>query len=163
MSLNIISDAEISTLILEAKTVPVGLCPLTATQLERNQHRRKEYEITCPSGNCFVISTRQSMLNLLDFSAILGYKLPGLNTIFRLRRYNGKSHYHTNTIENERFRDFHIHTATERYQRRGPREDHFAQIDTRYWHMESAISCLLKDCGFQSPMESAPLFTGDLL
>jgi hypothetical protein len=27
------------------------------------------------------------MLNTFDFSAILGYKLPGVNTIFRLRRY----------------------------------------------------------------------------
>lgn len=160
MTLNILSDDAIITLIQEAKIIPVGLFPLTKKQSERNQHRRAEYEVVSPSGNSFVIATRQSEINTLDFSVILGYKMPGFNTIFRLRRYNGKSHYHTNTIEKQTFRDFHRHTATERYQRFGPKEDHFAEIDTRYWNMESAIDCLLKDCGFRSPIEDAPLFTG---
>src|SRR5205809_1525066 len=111
----ILRDEQIQELISEAKAIPDGLCPLGKT-IERNQHRRKEFDITCASGHRFMIAIRQSMLNMLDFSVILGYRNPGFNTIFRLRRYNGKSHYHTNTIENQTFRDFHIHTATERYQ-----------------------------------------------
>jgi hypothetical protein len=115
----------------------------------------------CESGHSFVIAVRQSLLNTFDFSAILGYKLPGVNTIFRLRRYNGKSHDHTNTIENERFREFHIHKATERYQRStGSKEDHFAVTDRRYFDLDGAVECLLADCGFRSPMEDAPIFTG---
>jgi hypothetical protein len=153
-------DTQIDAMICEAKTIPDGLCPLTRP-IERNQHRRKEFEITCATGSSFVIATRQSMLNSQDFSVILGYRNPGFNTIFRLRRYNGKSHYHTNTIETETFREFHIHTATERYQKRGPREDHFAKIDTRYWDLASAIQCLLNDCGFRSPIDNSPLFTGN--
>lgn len=102
------------------------------------------------------------MLYILDFSVILGYKNPGLNTIFRLRRYNGKSHYHTNTIERQRFRDFHHHTATERYQLLGSKEDHFAEIDARYFDLDSAIQCLLGDCGFRSSVQESPLFTGQI-
>ena len=158
--LNIQPDAEIDTLIHEAKTVPNGLCPLTK-QIERNQHWRRDFDVTSASGNAFVISTRQSMLNVLNFSAILGYRMPGLNTIFRLCRYNGK-HEHTNTIEDERFRDFHIHIATERYQRRGSREDHFARMDNRYATLDGAIECLLMDCGFgfDPPAKNLSLFPG---
>src|SRR5689334_12049951 len=110
----ILTDEQILSLVSEPKIIPAGFS-LSARAIERNQHRRRDYEIVCPTGNSFVIALRQSMLNPLDFSAILGYRNPGFNTVFRLRRYNGKSHYHTNTIEKERFRDFHIHMATERY------------------------------------------------
>jgi hypothetical protein len=93
---------------------------------------------------------RQSAFNPLDFSAILGYKLPGLHTIFRLRRYNGR-HHHTNVLEGTHLYDFHIHTATERYQRPGFQEDHYAEITHRHYHLESALHCLLADCSFQAP------------
>jgi len=93
---------------------------------------------------------------------ILGYRNPGFNSIFRLRRYNGKSHYHTNPIEDERFRDYHVHTATERYQRIGAKEDHFAQVSTKYFNLESAIQCLFDECGFRPSINDAPLFTGQM-
>jgi hypothetical protein len=147
--LNILSDETISELIAEAKATPSGLFPLTKL-IERNQHRRREYEVTSASGNEFVIAVRQSMLNTLDFSAILGYRMPGLNTIFRLRRYNGK-HVHTNTIEGSTLHDFHFHTATERYQKRGAKEDSFAEVTSRYWNLDSALRCLIQDCGFNPP------------
>ena len=147
MIINILSDAAIQELIVEAKSIPDGLRPLTK-QIDRNLHRRREFEIIGAEGSTFVLATRQNALNTLDFSVILGYRMPGFNTVFRLRRYNGKSHEHTNTIENETFRDFHVHTATERYQRRGgSKEDHFAIVDRRYYDLESAIKCLITDCG----------------
>jgi hypothetical protein len=153
-----LSDEAISALISEAKTTPIGLFPL-AKLIERDQHRRRDYEVSSVSGNEFVIAIRQSMLNTLDFSVILGYKMPGYNTIFRLRRYNGK-HVHTNAIEGNKLHDFHFHTATERYQRRGPREDSFAEVTLRHWNLDSAIRCLLEDCGFDPPPPTAqiPLF-----
>src|ERR1035438_1953776 len=95
----ILSDTEIHALIGEPKAIPVGLRPL-GKLIERNQHRRKDFEITGASGSGFMIAIRLSMLNPFDFSVILGYKVPGLNTVFRLRRYNGK-HRHTNTIEKQ--------------------------------------------------------------
>jgi hypothetical protein len=114
----LLSDEEINALLLEAKAVPKGLIPLGRLS-ERHQHRRRDCTIDCQSGHKFVIALRQSMLNPLDFSVILGYHLPHLFRVFRLRRYNGKSHYHTNTLEKETFYGFHIHTATGRYQTAG--------------------------------------------
>jgi hypothetical protein len=158
--MTILSDSEISTLIAEPKMTPAGLRPLTRT-IERNRHLRRDFEITGASGSNFMVSTRQSMLNPFDFSAILGYKMPGFNTIFRLRRYNGKSHFHTNAIEKQRIHDFHIHYATERYQLfGGMKEDSFAVVTDRYQSLDSAVECLLADCGFIPPMEQSPLFTG---
>lgn len=158
--MNILSDSQIAALISEGKRIPEGLRPLSR-QVERNQHRRRDYEITGASGNGFLVAVRQSMLNPFDFSVILGYKVPGLNTVFRLRRYNGRSHIHTNTIERETVRGFHMHMATERYQRFGGlKEDGFAQETSQYWNLESAIDRLIEDCGFVSPIDESPLFTG---
>lgn len=151
--MNILSDQTIEDLIRESKITPYGLLPLTKL-IERNQHRRREYNVQSASGNEFVIMVRQSMLNPLDFSAILGYKAPGFNTVFRLRRYNGK-HVHTNTIESVTLNDFHFHTATERYQRLGAKEDSFAEVTSRHWNLDSAIRCLLEDCGFDRPQPTA--------
>lgn len=100
------------------------------------------------------------MINPFNFSVILGYQLPDLYTIFRLRRYNGRSHTHTNVLERQTFYDFHVHTATERYQRAGFTEDFFAEPTNRYHDLKSAIDSLLNECGFRSPMEEAPLFKG---
>jgi hypothetical protein len=158
--MNLLSDNQIAALILEKKGIPEGLRPLTK-QVERNQHRRRDYDVSGASGSGFMVAVRQSVLNPFDFSVILGYKMPGLNTIFRLRRYNGKSHIHTNVIEQETIRGFHMHSATERYQKfAGMKEDGFAEETNRYWNLESAIECLIQDCGFISPIIESPLFTG---
>jgi len=157
----ILSEVEIMALIREGKPIPEKLCPIR-NMTDRHQHRRKNFDITGESGSEFVIKVRQSTLNILDFSVILGYKMPGLFRVFRLRRYNGKSHRHTNTLEKETFYSFHFHSATERYQKAGFKEDHFAQTTKRYGDLNSAIQCLLSDCGFRSPVEEGPLFTGKI-
>lgn len=157
----VLSEDSIRELIDEPKPMPDGLRPLTRV-VQRHQHMRRDFEVTSKTGNSFVVAVRKSMLNPFDFSVILGYKLPGLNTVFRLRRYNGKSHYHSNPIENTRFRDFHIHTATARYQLRGPKEEHFAEVTNRYADVDGAIDCLLDDCGFRKPIEESPIFTGNI-
>jgi hypothetical protein len=151
----LLTDEEIDVLLHEPKTTPSGLFPLSRL-IERNKHRRREYEVQSASGNEFVIAVRQSILNTLDFSAILGYKVPGYNTIFRLRRYNGK-HVHTNTIEGNTLHDFHFHTATERYQKRGAKEDSFAEVTLRHWSLDSALRCMLEDCGFDPPPPTAQI------
>jgi hypothetical protein len=75
--------------------------------------------------------------------------VPGSTKVFRLRRYNGKSHEHTNPIEKQTFYDFHIHTATERYQDLGAREDSFAEPTHRFSSIEEAVDCFLDDCNFE--------------
>lgn len=87
-----------------------------------------------------------SKLNQLDFSAILAVRLPKANTVFRLRRYNGRSHEHTNRIEGQRFYGFHIHLATERYQALGMDEEAYAEPTERFCDFESAVQCLVDDC-----------------
>jgi hypothetical protein len=155
----ILSDDEITTLLREEKPIPDGLCPITKMS-DRHRHKRKNYSIVGESGKNFEIMIRQSTLNIMDFSVILSYQVPRWYRLFRLRRYNGKSHRHTNTIEGVTFDGFHIHTATERYQQRGFKEDHFAETTNRYYNLDSAVQCLLQDCGFRSPIEDGPLFRG---
>jgi hypothetical protein len=70
-----------------------------------------------------------------------------------LRRYNGKSHEHTNPIEEDTFYDFHIHKATERYQMIGAREDTFAEPTEKFSDFHEAISCMIKDCNFEVPVD----------
>jgi hypothetical protein len=158
----VLSEPSITELIAERKPIPDGLQPLTRLVL-RNRHMRRDYDVKCKTGNCFVINVRRNTINQFDFSAILGYRLPGVNTIFLLRRYNGKSHYHTNPIENVMFRGFHIHTATERYQNVGTKVEHFAELTTRYADLDGAIDCLLADCGFRGPIEESELFTNRVI
>lgn len=83
------------------------------------------------------------------------------NALFRLRRYNGKSHEHTHRIEGLTLYDFHIHLATKRYQARGLREDSYAEPTERYSDLRSAIRCLLSDCGFVMPGDGPTLLFGE--
>lgn len=114
--MKILSDEDIAALIAEQKKIPAGLSPVTK-MTERCQHKRRDFDIQADSGNQFVVWVRQSSLNPNDFSVILGYKIPNSYTVFRLRRYNGNSHQHTNTIEKQTIDGFHVHQATERYQK----------------------------------------------
>jgi hypothetical protein len=160
--MKILSDEDIAALIAERKKFPAGLYPITK-MTDQFQHKRKDFEVEADSGNEFVVAVRQSIINPLNFSVILGYRVPGFNTIFRLRRYNGNSHQHTNFLEKQIIDGFHVHTATERYQKVGRvNEDHYAETTNRYGHLDSAIKCLLLECGFNTPLEELPLFTGSL-
>lgn len=85
------------------------------------------------------------------FSIILAIAVPRSNQLFRLRRYNGKSHEHTNHIEGDTFYDFHIHKATERYQEIGTREDAYAEPTGRYGDFHGALRCLIRDANFDVP------------
>ena len=115
-------------------------------------HKEQELDIKGEKGNLFRIILRQSNLNIMSFSVILVYLDPKSNIIFRLRRYNGKSHLHSNVIEkHEAFYDFHIHYATERYQKSGYREDSYAEPTNRYSDLHGAIQCLIEDCAFLLP------------
>ncbi len=106
------------------------------------------------TGGEFRLILRQNKINPLDFSIILAVRVPGSNQIFRLRRYNGKGHEHTNHIEDVTFYDFHIHVATERYQDIGTREDAYAEPTDRYGDFHGALRCLIDDANLEVPPES---------
>ncbi|MBD2353766.1 hypothetical protein H6G41_03850 [Tolypothrix sp. FACHB-123] len=112
------SDAEIDDLINEPKPLLSNWKSKIKLQEGRGSKQRS-FEIEGKNGNKFLLILRQSNFNQLDFSIILGVYLSSSNKVFHLKRYDGKSHEHTNPIEKNRFYDFHIHTATERYQNYG--------------------------------------------
>ncbi|KAA0236796.1 MAG: hypothetical protein DYH07_07025 [Armatimonadetes bacterium ATM1] len=142
------TDAEIAALIEETKTLPADYLQRLKQKTKRG-HREAEVELPGTRGSVFRVIIRESSENPLDFSVILAHKPPNTNVWFRLRRYNGKSHEHTNRLEGSKFFDFHIHTATERYQDSGFREDAFAEPTARYSDVNGALECLISDCGFE--------------
>ena len=146
------SDDEIAQLISEPKQLPVDW----RTRLDMRQkrgHKEQQLDLTGEFGSEFRIILRLSNANPLDFSAILAVRIPQSNRFFRLRRYNGKSHQHTNQIEGNTFYDFHIHTATQRYQDIGEREDTYAEITARYSSLAEAIGCMQQDVSLIAPMD----------
>lgn len=150
-----LSDEEIQELTIEKKQLPADY--RTKMQLRpKSGHKERELDLTGERGSEFRLILRQSTINPLDFSIILAYRIPKSNQLFRLRRYNGKSHEHTNMIEEQKFYNFHIHQATYRYQECGSNEDGFAEPTDRFSDFHQAVSCLLKDCGFQFPPEQQP-------
>ena len=146
----ILNDVEISNLIQERKEFPPNYEILFQT---KDKKGHKEQEITLPrsDGSQFKVILRQNRINLLDFSLILGYMPPKTTALIRLRRYNGKSHQHTNKVEKETFYDFHIHQATERYQVAGFDEEGYAVISKEFVDIQSALDCLVKDCSIALP------------
>ena len=144
------SDSDISQLVAERKPLPQDWRARLRLRTKLG-HEESFLDCTGQLGSQFRLILRQSSLNVLDFSAILGVYVPQSNRLFRLRRYNGRSHEHTNNVEGETFYGYHIHLATERYQEMGAREDAYAEATERYDDLDGALQCLLDDAGFDVP------------
>ena len=112
----------------------------------KGKHRESHISLKSSDGSDFVIKVRQNTINPLDFTVIFGYVMPNTNTVFRLKRFNGKYHEHRNKIEGDLFYDFHVHSATERYQDQGLKEDAFAEVTSEYSDLDSAIEHMLNTC-----------------
>lgn len=146
----VLTDARIQALLREPKRLPPGwIVALRLDPAERG-HASAELEVTGEEGTAFEIRLRQSSRDPLNFSAILfALDVDGVRR-FRLRRYNGRNHGHRNLVERKVFGPgFHIHHATERYQRAGCDEDGFAELTGRYSSLNGALECLIEDCNFQ--------------
>jgi hypothetical protein len=151
------TDEEIHQMLNEQKPLPENYHSRFQFR-EKRGHKERELDIKGVSGNPYRLILRQSNFNKLDFSVILALNPSDSNLLFRLRRYNGKSHEHTNLIEENTFYDFHIHSATERYQETGSREDAFAEATVRFTDFQSALDCMLEDCGFVMPQGDQQIF-----
>ncbi len=151
----LLSDDEIQRLISEPKPLPPNY-HLRLRLKPKRGHKEAELDFEGADGTPFRLILRQSIGNPLDFSLILAYRVPQTNIVFRLRRYNGKSHEHTNKLEGNKFYDFHIHEATKRYQEVGLREDAYAKPTDRYADFDDALQCMLANCGFELPPNSQP-------
>lgn len=142
------TDNEIDELITEEKTHSGTLSEIMKFK-ESDGHKRTSFEISRSDGSKFIIKLRQNTINIYDFSAIIAFQEKDTNKDFKLRRYNGKSHEHTNKIEGKKFYNFHIHFATQRYQDMERKEESFAEKTGRYSNIQGALDCLLKDCNIK--------------
>lgn len=142
-----LTDETIGLLLIEPKILPEDFHAHIRLRTKRG-HKEYECDVEGSKGNSFLLKFRQNEINALDFSVILLYIPKDTNQHFRLRRYNGKSHEHTNKIEGNKFYSFHVHTGTERYQQMGFDEDAYAEPTDRYASFSGANECMLKDCGF---------------
>lgn len=152
------TDEQIAAFIAEKKMLPEEYIEiLTGRRMKKvDVHKRSEVTMNSETGNSFSIKVRQSTINLLDFSVILCYEYKEKTGNFILRRYNGKAHWHTNKLEKIRFRDFHIHLATERYQAAGYKAEEYAEVTNRYGDLAGALACLIQDCNCTAPPNSQP-------
>lgn len=146
----IVPDLEIAQYLDERKVLPGDYRKVVQTKPKRG-HREQEICFDGQKGNQFKVVARISDVNPLDFSVIFGVIIPNTSRFFRLCRYNGKSHEHTNRIEGQTFYDFHIHKATERYQRAGFEEDTYAIPSGEYSSIVQALDCMTIDLGFVLP------------
>lgn len=144
------SDDEIEEMIKEPKILPENFIDLLRLRPKRG-HNEKDIDVIGNNGKKYRLILRQSKLNPLDFSIILAYCPEGTTQIFRLCRFNGRSHQHTNFIEKDTFYDFHIHRATERYQDLGYNEEGFAEITSRYHDFTTALRYIFEYCSFEQP------------
>lgn len=147
------SENEIAALVQERKPLPTDWRTRIRLRPKRG-HEERDLEFDGDAGSTFRLILRQNKVNRLDFSVILAVRVPQSNKLFRLRRYNGKSHEHTNHIEADTFYDFHIHMATERYQKIGTREDAYAETTDRYGDFHGALRCLIDDANLVLPSEA---------
>ncbi len=147
------SDSEIDRMIHEQKPLPDNYGSRVQLRKKRG-HKESELDVSGESGTQYRLILRQSDFNMLDFSVILAVNPSDSNQLFRLRRYNGKHGEHTNKIEGDKFYDFHIHQATERYQESSWDEDAFAEVTDRFADIHEALQCMIKDCGFETPQDT---------
>lgn len=146
---DILSDAEISRLINEPKPLPYGL--VNPILVVVNGHRRADFDVNGVDGGQYQVHIRISEEDSFEFSVVLSYKMQRTGAWINLRRYNG-FHEHRNALEKgPLFMDYHIHEATERYQRAaGRKPEAYAEPTSRYVDVHGAIECLIDDCGFFS-------------
>lgn len=144
------TDAEIAAFLSERKVLPRSFEEMIRLK-SKPGHAEYELDIVGGQGSEFRLILRQNRVNQLDFSIILAHRIQKSNQLFRLRRYNGKSHEHTNHLERNTFYGFHIHFATERYQQASWREDAYAELTERYGNFGEALECMRQDCGFENP------------
>lgn len=147
-----LTDEQIQELIGESKEIDCSAISLLRNMKSKggrasshfyHSHRFSRAE----AEGDWLIYLRRNRLNPLDFSCGLGFIPQGRNQAFMLRRYNGKSHEHTNRLEEQPpFYDFHIHQATERYQTSSYADEHFATTTDAYVDLAGAFKCLMDDC-----------------
>lgn len=146
---------------LEPEVPVLGECP-SPRLLPKGSHRQATLPMQGADGNRFAFVIRSHLREPRNFSVIVAVRTShsargradiATPEAFRLCRYNGNSHAHANPIEGGTFRDFHIHRATERYQRIDRRrEDGFAAPTKRFHDLGGAVRCVVEDANIRLPV-----------
>lgn len=167
----ILTDDEITARSGERKGLPANW----AIRLKPNYRPddpcgRRTFPLTGDYGSKFRIHLRDNRLIVFDFSIILMF-IDHEDQEYTLTRFNGKHpSQHTNKIEkklglpNAFFRNvFHIHLATERYQREGYPIDGYAEPTDRYGSFDSALRAFVQSngCFIEGSDGPLPLFDND--
>lgn len=147
------TDQEIKKMMAEPKHPPVGTERRPRLQSKRGQNECR-IDLRGDSGTEYRLTLRQNTKYVNNFSVVLGVMPPWSNDLFRLRRHNGESHHHTNQIEENTVYGYHIHYATERYQKLGMREDSFAEETERYDSFAGALDCMISDANIEIPPDA---------
>jgi len=146
------TDAEIDALVREPKfsghSVDSILRSMSAKTGKEKLHMQTSITFARSNGtDKWLIYLRSSTKKPLDFSCGIEFISARMQAKLTIRRYNGKSHEHTNKLENmDPFYDFHIHQATERYQRSHHDDDTFAMPTNLYVDFPGAFKTLLSEC-----------------
>jgi hypothetical protein len=152
----VLSDREIASLLQEPKQ-PVDPAAMLLDLKPASVGASRVAVRTVPSaaGGVFVLRVRQNLLDPYDFSIILSYAPAGGAEVI-LRRHNGPSHAHRNPIEGTSFAGVcHIHEATERYQLRESKAEHYAEPTQRFSDVATGLACMLADANF-GPLAQSP-------
>ena len=147
-----LTDEDINGLIQIPKLLPANYKSLLRYRAKptSEQHEEAQFDVQSSGEVTFRVMIRKNLINPLDFSVILGYIPKERLNILRLRKYNGL-HEHTNRLEGMRFRDFHIHQATQRYQEAGWDIDDYAEPTDKYGTVDEAIEVYFHECNFIRP------------
>jgi hypothetical protein len=148
----IVTDSEIQQRINEDKVVVTDL-RRAEFKLKGGVNEEKHILVKGSSEILYNIILRHNSVYRNNFSVILSYNPVERIRPFNLRRYNTvHSGIHKNDLEGSSFiNEYHIHYATERYQREDLPEDKYAEVTNRYSDISGALDCLLSDCNISQP------------
>ena len=132
------SDEDIASLVGERKSLPSDWRERLRLRAKRG-HEERDLDCTGELGSEFRVILRQNILNTLDFSVILAVRVPQSNRLFRLRRYNGRSHEHTNRIEGDTFYGYHTMAITSTWPRSDTKRSGHARTPTPRSQIGTAI------------------------
>jgi hypothetical protein len=146
----VLTDERIEELLEEEKPVPDDWRARLVPGNLKQGHRRASLDVIGRNGSRFAARIRVSNKYVDNFSAILEYRsLEGFS--YRLLRCNGlHPGGHTNHIEGTSFgTSFHVHRATERYQRAGFQIDAYAEQTDGYSSLMQALTYLGQSAAFE--------------
>lgn len=142
----VISDARIDQLITSRKVQPTGLLSRLGKPKVHGAHERAELSLAGINGEAFVIWSRRLLRYPDNWTVGLRW-VDAEGRVYRLLRANGPHpSLHRNVLEGEVFDPcYHVHRATERYQRAGLKIDTYAQPTEEFAGMEMALLWLLRE------------------